>query len=772
MQHRLLTLLVASLSCATALLTQEPAASRSHAVSFARAIPVHTAADDEGVAYGIWAAGNRYKVSFHDGMTFVPLLGRDYPTTQSLRWRTTSVRLGGHELLDAVRGGDVAAPITSDWRCEYRFGALTEAYDVLAGGLEQTFVLHERPADGDLVIRGAVTTGLCADEVEPVCRSLTFRDAEGRELIAYGRATAIDAVGRRCDVATGFAGGAITLTVPGEWLAEAVLPVVVDPLLSGTIATFSQVDIGSVDVGRDDVATTANVAFVYDVAVSAVDSDLYVELTDDGLTNPNVVYSDITSNWSTDQGRCAFVGGTGSWVFAFRRYLRNSTPKLSRIRVHRHDSGDTSLLTGIAGLPFATNENHWRPDVGGIQSYQSGTEALIVYQVENNGGGDFANAAASRVAAVRFDTTSALGSFAAAAVVASGTFVDCERPSVNQVAEGGAASGWVCAYQAFGNLFVNTPWNVLVRRIDASGTVAPGAWSSDYASSPTPVQQLGPIVEGNDGRYAVAFSVADGAANPGKLTDTLGTGTVVERFDWPAGGAPTTVESPHGLHGVVFRFLEATGLAYDTETRSHWVAVTRGARLGALYCDRVGFHGEVVDSDTIVQSGSHPSECGAVFDNDHDTVLCGYAIYNSANASVRGSLYSYSPAPPLTSYGVGCGTGSVGWGGSRQIGAEFDQVTVSGAPANSLHIMVLAAAGVDVPLILPGVVAPGCNLYVPFAGAGFLGLFPTALGSTAAWPLPLTESLPQQQLFLQDWYLDLNDLLLYSTPRLEAWIVK
>ena len=30
-----------------------------------------------------------------------------------------------------------------------------------------------------------------------------IRDAEGRELIAYGRATAIDAVGRRCDVATG-----------------------------------------------------------------------------------------------------------------------------------------------------------------------------------------------------------------------------------------------------------------------------------------------------------------------------------------------------------------------------------------------------------------------------------------------------------------------------------------------------------------------------------------------------------------------------------------
>ena len=38
----------------------------------------------------IWAAGADYKVSFHDGATFVPYLGREYPHNQPWSWRTAS----------------------------------------------------------------------------------------------------------------------------------------------------------------------------------------------------------------------------------------------------------------------------------------------------------------------------------------------------------------------------------------------------------------------------------------------------------------------------------------------------------------------------------------------------------------------------------------------------------------------------------------------------------------------------------------------------------
>ena len=43
--------------------------------------------DSNGQAYGMWAAGSRYKASFHDGFCFVPYLGGAYPRNQPWRWR-------------------------------------------------------------------------------------------------------------------------------------------------------------------------------------------------------------------------------------------------------------------------------------------------------------------------------------------------------------------------------------------------------------------------------------------------------------------------------------------------------------------------------------------------------------------------------------------------------------------------------------------------------------------------------------------------------------
>ena len=81
---RLHSILVAvSCSIGSALAQATP-----HAATAPERVPIHTQAADEGVEYGVWAGGKRYKASFHDGMTFVPYLGRKYPVARSLRWRT------------------------------------------------------------------------------------------------------------------------------------------------------------------------------------------------------------------------------------------------------------------------------------------------------------------------------------------------------------------------------------------------------------------------------------------------------------------------------------------------------------------------------------------------------------------------------------------------------------------------------------------------------------------------------------------------------------
>ena len=149
-------------------------------------IPVHSQADDPiGGAYGIWAAGTSYKVSFHDGFTFVPYLGPSYPHNQPFSWRTESVLLGGQPIVDVDVTPDHNS---SDYRYEYRFGAdFVEAYDVLAEGVEQTFVLNRRPqGDGDLVIEGAITSRMDAMPLTDQHGALTYRDDRGDAIVRYG----------------------------------------------------------------------------------------------------------------------------------------------------------------------------------------------------------------------------------------------------------------------------------------------------------------------------------------------------------------------------------------------------------------------------------------------------------------------------------------------------------------------------------------------------------------------------------------------------------
>src|SRR5262245_55645485 len=62
--------------------------------------PIHTqAADPVGGEYGIWACGETFKVSFHDGYAFYPILGSRYPANLPLVWRDTKVTAGGASLI-------------------------------------------------------------------------------------------------------------------------------------------------------------------------------------------------------------------------------------------------------------------------------------------------------------------------------------------------------------------------------------------------------------------------------------------------------------------------------------------------------------------------------------------------------------------------------------------------------------------------------------------------------------------------------------------------
>ena len=195
-------------------------------------MPVHTQQDDPiGGRYGTWAAGADYKVSFHDGMVFVPYLGSAAPRNLPLRWTTASVSVGGQRVVDVEQAPTHAR---APYRYEYRYGAaFVEAYDVRSDGVEQTFTLDAAPdVAGDLEIRGRIETELCAQLVRDHHGPVAFCDGKGRELIRYGAAYVLDDAGRVLDIAVSWDGDEMALVVPGGWLRDATYPVTVDPLLS------------------------------------------------------------------------------------------------------------------------------------------------------------------------------------------------------------------------------------------------------------------------------------------------------------------------------------------------------------------------------------------------------------------------------------------------------------------------------------------------------------------------------------------------------------
>lgn len=735
--------------------------------------PIHTAEPDLGQPYGIWAAAGSYKASFHDGMTFVPYLGADYRHNQPWSWRTVSARIGDRELL-------AGAPLhrRGEWRYEYDFGGLVEAYDVRSDGLEQTFVLHTRPAAGDLVITGAVTSALTSADVAPAHQGLVFHDAHGRPIVDYGAAWAIDAGGARLPLATGHRGGAITLTVPGEWLAAAALPVVVDPLLSRNSVMASQPTIQSVDVGRDDETPTYTQLFASTIYASQVDRDVRVILTTNTAGAGAEIYSDVTTNWDSDGAACAYVAGANRWVIVLRRYFPSNTIRESQLRCHVHASGSLTASTSYASLVPPAGHNDWRPDIGGVRAFATGNDAMIVFQRENNGTGGgvghWANVDDSAVFGVLFYAASGNGAFGTPFPIWQLLDLDCERPTVNQVAEGGSSFSWICALQNYDHsVLFGDQWSVRARRITNNGTVINTAWLSTTAAT---WQQLAPQVEGSAGRYLITYAHADPGVLPGHTGGIRGRQLIAQRIDWPHTSlAPSTVHAPVVVVNEATDIMEPSGIAYDIEDRSHWTIGYRtvATSVPSALAVRVGYDGRVTEGPLTLHSVSgqstSPVEC--TWDRLGNRAICAYGSNVSPTSRVWSHPFVYATPAPLVTSGPSCHPGAVlGWDGNRQIGAEFNQLTVTGAAATDVHLVWISVATIDLPVALPGM-ATGCSLLVDIFGPGYVGYLPLGYGSAGGWPIVLPSHLPPLVACFQDLLLDANGMLSMSA-RLEVPIVR
>jgi len=168
-------------------------------------------------------------------LTFTRKTQETEKQSPELGFRLTGVEVGSESLLSSggeVHTGDhwiVYRPQDQPWQLVYQVGD---------DRVEQYFVFEEgTPLTGDLVIEGRFVTRL-----RPVLLSdregVLFKadgnhqdeEAEPGDLV-FGPAQVEDARGRRLTVRLALQGHRLRLVVPGDWLAEAELPLVVDPLI-------------------------------------------------------------------------------------------------------------------------------------------------------------------------------------------------------------------------------------------------------------------------------------------------------------------------------------------------------------------------------------------------------------------------------------------------------------------------------------------------------------------------------------------------------------
>jgi fibronectin type 3 domain-containing protein len=160
-----------------------------------------------------------------------------------LEYRLASIQVGDQ----ALAGGGPVAPRVDPGESivRYQRGEVEERYTPRGDEVEQDFVIRSLPAGrGPITVTGSVQTNLTPPAAGSSSTELSFT-ADGREVLRVAKAVAIDGAGRRLPLNLTWDQGQISMTVPGAWVAEARLPITIDPVVSGptSIRTYAQLGV-------------------------------------------------------------------------------------------------------------------------------------------------------------------------------------------------------------------------------------------------------------------------------------------------------------------------------------------------------------------------------------------------------------------------------------------------------------------------------------------------------------------------------------------------
>jgi hypothetical protein len=686
-------------------------------------VPIHTNADVPG--YGVWAADRDFKASFHDGFVFYPQLGRAYPENLPLRWTTVGVTAGGHPIADVARSEHAR----TDSRYEYRYGdgGVTEAYDVRADGVEQTFVIAARPpVQGDLVVEGRIDTKLVpvAGDVRAAHTELVFADRAGVPLVSYGKAFARDARGDTTEVTTSLEGSDVRLCVPAAWLAEATFPVTVDPLTSrvtvvgGTVNTYPEYTA----IHTENVSPAYGTMIAFERVFSATNIDAFAYLATDDLSISSLVFN-YTSTAYALKPDVTFVVGADRWLVSFE--YRSGTLDYPIVYIHRRN--DTGFKSGITRSVSGTAP-YVLPSIAGSLSPTS-TKALLVFEIYSATGG-------STIYGASLD---ALSGAVGTPFLISVSGLDAQEPDVNCQADVDD-DGWVVTYTARSSSADD--YDIYVTRVSTS-SFAVGATTLIGPDNDTG-DKVHPVVQGWGGRYMVAM-LQDVEARVGLY---FGKNLWSQRIDWPnATALPTKLALQRTLGSNRYVFVNHH-LGFDGDTRSHWCLVYDAdqgpaAIVVSSYASVFGYSGGELENVPIDGGNNRYSSSVAYNARRKSFALAFCAIETVANG-VYGQFMEHPTNAVNIAYGTGCGPATLTSPTAPWAGSQFYELELGTAPANQPAALWLSVAPANVQLGGYGV--PSCFLNV----AAIAVDIPFSTGQNGA--ATLTVALPDRPVFRGNLY--------------------
>jgi hypothetical protein len=315
-----------------------------------------------------WVLGATYKAGFgptgagSTGATYVPFLGSRAPRNFPVTMRITSITAGG-----APIGFDARAPAEREGATiAFDRGSVVEQYLIARDGMEQRFVFETLPARGEIVVTLGIETELVGRTVDG---ELRFENELGHA--TYGRALALDALGRTAAMEERLECGRIQLVVPAEFVATAELPLVIDPFVSTMpISTGVDEDFNA-DVAV--VTQTSTMLVVWERTFSATDHDVFAYKYQGELFDSSYTIDISTVNWHNPR----VAGNELAKKYLCVAEVGPLGGRSIKGRTIAADSTTTGAVLNISSTE--TGEKH-DPDVGGDPYLVGPTFFCVVWQ--------------------------------------------------------------------------------------------------------------------------------------------------------------------------------------------------------------------------------------------------------------------------------------------------------------------------------------------------------------------------------------------------------